>query len=266
MAIATTDHWIRTERGTLFARKWTPPDARTANYPTLLLLHDSLGCVELWRDFPQRLASETRRSVVAYDRLGFGASEAHPGPLALSFIEDEANKAIPCLLDQMELEAVVPLGHSAGGAMAIAMAVHLPERCVAVITEAAQSFLEERTLAGVRAAEADFERPGQLDRLARYHGAKARWVLDGWTKTWLSPAFSGWSLDDLLQRVHCPVLALHGDRDEYGSAEQAKRIARLAPGPSRALILPECGHVPHREQPARVLDEIARFLILHSAN
>jgi pimeloyl-ACP methyl ester carboxylesterase len=123
-----------------------------------------------------------------------------------------------------------------------------------------QSFVEDRTLAGIRAARAALQQPGQVERLARYHGTKTRWVLDAWIETWLAPAFAAWSLDDDLRRVGCPTLALHGDADEYSSARHAERIAGLTRGPSHAVILNGCGHVPHREQPTRVLDEVARFL------
>jgi pimeloyl-ACP methyl ester carboxylesterase len=226
----------------------------------ILLFHDSLGCVELWRDFPEQLAVAARRSVVAYDRLGFGRSDPHPGALPLSFIRDEAMATVPRLCETLGIDPFIPFGHSVGGGMAIATAAHLSERCVAVVTESAQSFVEDRTRSGLLAARVEFGRPGQIERLARYHGAKARWVLDAWIETWLSPEFADWRLDDDLRSVRCPILALHGDQDEYGSAHHPERIARLTQGPSRAVILEGCGHVPHREQPARVLDEVTRFL------
>ena len=158
------------------------------------------------------------------------------------------------------LDTIVAFGHSVGGGMAIATAARWPDRCAALVTESAQSFVEDRTRAGLQAARVEFARPGQLERLARYHGAKARWVLDAWIETWLSPEFADWHLDDDLARVRCPALAIHDDQDEYGSAEHPGRIARLTHGPARAVILEGCGHVPHREQPARVLAEVAGFL------
>jgi len=259
-AVTATDHRIGTERGTLFARAWAPTDVRRDLDATILLFHDSLGCVDLWRDFPQRLAVATHRSVVAYDRLGFGRSDAHPGRLPVTFIRDEAATVVPRVCETLGLDAIIPFGHSVGGGMAIATGARWPERCAAVVTEAAQTFVEDRTVAGLRAARSDFDRPGQLERLARYHGAKARWVLDAWIETWLAPAFAGWCLDDDLRGVHCPTLAVHGDNDEYGSVQHPERIARLTQGPSRAVILEGCGHVPHREQPTRVLSEVTRFL------
>ena len=259
-AVTAVDHRIDAERGTLFARAWAPTDVRRDPDATILLLHDSLGCVDLWRDFPQRLAVATHRSVVAYDRLGFGRSDAHPGRLPVTFIRDEAATVVPRVCETLGLDAIVPFGHSVGGGMAIATGARWPERCAAVVTEAAQTFVEDRTVAGLRAARSDFDRPGQLERLARYHGAKARWVLDAWIETWLSAEFADWRLDDDLRGVRCPTLALHGDRDEYGSARHPERIASLTNGPSRAVILEGCGHVPHREQPTRVLAEVATFL------
>jgi pimeloyl-ACP methyl ester carboxylesterase len=256
---SATDHWMATARGTLFARRWVPSDVRDALAP-IVLFHDSLGCVELWRDFPEQLAVATRRSVVAYDRLGFGRSDEHPGRLPLTFIRDEAASVVPRLCDALGLDTIVPFGHSVGGGMAIATAARWPDRCAAVVTESAQSFVEDRTRAGLEAARVEFARPGQLERLARYHGTKARWILDAWIETWLAPEFSDWRLDDDLRAVRCPALALHGDQDEYGSAEHPGRIARLTQGPAKAVIIEGCGHVPHREQAARVLAEVAGFL------
>ena len=262
LAVAVTEHRVATDGGTLFARAWRPPpgrdDAADAG-AAILLFHDSLGCVEVWRDFPEQLAAATGRVVVAYDRLGFGRSDPRRGTLPPTFVRDEA-AVVPVLREALGIGALVPFGHSVGGGMAVATAARLGDACPALVTESAQSFVEARTLDGIRAAREAFRRPDQFERIERYHGAKARWVLDAWVETWLAPAFAGWSLDDDLRRVRCPTLALHGDADEYGSTRHPERIAALAGGPARAVILDGCGHVPHREQPARVVDEVARFL------
>ena len=241
-------------------RQWTPRDDCSDARASIILFHDSLGCVDLWRDFPQQLASATGLRVVAYDRLGFGRSDPHPGPLPITFIHDEAREIVPRLRAELGCDQMVLFGHSVGGGMAIATAAHLAESCIGVITESAQSFVEDKTRSGIRTAQADFEQPARFERLARYHGEKARWVLDSWIETWLSPAFTDWSLDEYLRDVHCPTLALHGDRDEFGSRRHAERIAHLTQGPSRAVIFEDCGHVPHREQMGRVLSEVAAFL------
>jgi pimeloyl-ACP methyl ester carboxylesterase len=263
--VTAREHWVPTARGRLFARTWTPSGRPPGADATILLFHDSLGCVDVWREFPGQLAAATGRPVAAYDRLGFGRSDAHPGPLPPTFVRDEA-AVVPRVCEALGLDTLVPFGHSVGGAMAVATAARFPARCVAVVTEAAQAFVEERTRAGVRAARAAFRRPDQLERVERYHGAKARWALDAWTETWLDPAFAGWSLDDDLRAVRAPLLALHGDQDEYGSVAHPARIARLAGGPSCAVILDGCGHVPHRERPEPVLDAVARFLVSHATD
>ncbi|EYD76997.1 hydrolase-related protein [Rubellimicrobium mesophilum DSM 19309] len=232
--------------------------------PTLLLLHDSLGCVELWREVPERLARATGLRVLAYDRLGFGRSDPHPGPLAPDFIAEEAEATIPLLRDRLGLGDLIPLGHSVGGAMAVATAARHPDLCRAVVTVSAQAFVEDRTTAGIRAEAEAFRDPARFARLARHHGAKARWALDAWTGTWLSPAFAGWTQDEALRRLRCPLLALHGDRDEYGSPAHPRRLAALTPAPAEVVLLDGCGHLPHREQPARLVAEVARFLSAHA--
>ena len=252
-----SDLLVETPLGNIFARTWGGGGGRGA---PIILFHDSLGCVELWRDFPEQLCTRTGRVVVAYDRLGFGRSDPHPGTLGPGFIRDEARTALPALRAALGIDHMVLYGHSVGGAMAVCAAGAWPEATEAIVTEAAQAFVEERTLAGVRAARTAMRAPDHIRRLARYHGQKAHWVLDAWTETWLSPAFRDWRLDDDLRAVRCPVLALHGDRDEYGSLAFPERIGALPPVATRVVILEDCGHIPHREQPGRVLEVTARFL------
>jgi pimeloyl-ACP methyl ester carboxylesterase len=252
-----SDSSVEVPGGSLFVRRWT---TGLADRPPILLLHDSLGSVEQWRDFPEALASATGREVVAYDRLGFGKSSARSARPSVDFVRDEAATSFPALKRALGLETFVLFGHSVGGAMAVAIAAAEREACGAVITEAAQAFVEPRTLAGIRAASAEFERPEQFARLTRWHGEKARWVLDAWAGVWLSPQFRSWSLDEELPRVRCPVLVIHGDLDEYGSGEFPRRITRTAGGPSELAILEGCGHVPHRERREEVLRLASTFL------
>jgi pimeloyl-ACP methyl ester carboxylesterase len=144
------------------------------------------------------------------------------------------------------------------------MAVHIAAQwaadCEALVTIAAQARVEEQTLAGLRTARALFADPAQLERLGRHHGDKARWVLAAWLDTWLDPAFAGWTLAPVLPRVTCPVLALHGEDDDYGSAAQPRMIGELSAGPARVEILPGVGHVPQRERPDDVVRHVAGFL------
>ncbi|RKU03611.1 alpha/beta hydrolase [Burkholderia sp. Nafp2/4-1b] len=262
--IETEETWVETPQGRLFAKRWRGARASEPAAPMqaapIILLHDSLGCVELWRDFPEKLARATRRDVIAYDRLGFGRSDRHPGQLATTFVHDEAEHGFRALLERFGIDAFVAFGHSVGGGMAVGCAAVYPERCRALVTVAAQAFVEDRTREGIRDAGQQFDAPGQLDRLARYHGDKAKWVLRAWVDTWLSPAFRDWNLDDALPRVRCATLAIHGEQDEYGSDVHAKRIAARVAGPSSFLLLAGCGHMPHRERTDDVLAAVATFV------
>ena len=251
------DQCVEVPGGSVFTRRWEV--ASTGRAP-VILLHDSLGCVELWRDFPAELARATARTVIAYDRLGFGQSTPRNARPSVDFIREEAETVLPVLLRQLATERCVLLGHSVGGAMALAAAALHGPACEAVVTEAAQTFVDPLTLAGIRTAKQKFSHPTELSKLARYHGERAEWVLDAWTGVWLSPQFASWSLDDLLPRVQCPALAIHGDRDDYGTAEFPRHIARRVGGPSQTAILDDCGHVPHREKKEEVLRRVAVFL------
>lgn len=259
LPVSSQPAWVPFEQGCLFVKRWRPAGVADARAP-IVLLHDSLGCVALWRDFPEQLAQATRREVIAYDRLGFGQSAPHPGRLGRDFIEAEAQGAFAALCEQLALSRFIAFGHSVGGAMAAGCAAAHPARCLAVVTESAQAFVEARTLEGVGAAKLAFAEAGQLERLEKYHGDKAPWVLSAWVDTWLDEGFRGWTLDASLVRVRCPLLALHGDADEFGSPRQPERYATLAAGPAQMRLLPGCGHVPHREQPEAVLDAVVPFL------
>jgi pimeloyl-ACP methyl ester carboxylesterase len=253
----TSEHWVTTPQGRLYAQRWTPA-ADTGRAP-LLLFHDSLGCVALWRDWPAALAQATGRSVVAYDRLGFGRSDPCSDTLTPAFVQHEAAANLPALCEQLGLHQFVAFGHSVGGGMAMHVAAHAGPRCVGLVTESAQVFAEDHTLAGIRSARTQFADPAQLERLARYHGTKARWVVDAWTDTWLASDFADWSLDAVLPQVHCPALVMHGRQDEFGTLLHPQRIAAGLAGPVQTLLL-DCGHVPHRELPEPVLAAVADWL------
>lgn len=150
-------------------------------------------------------------------------------------------------------------GHSVGGGMAINIASKDSD-CKAVITVSAQSFVEDVTVKGIKNAQTMFQQPGQLERLERWHGAKAKWVLNAWIDTWLSDEFKDWSLAPAIGNVLCPVLAIHGDDDEYGSIAFPQFITERSGGSSQLLIIQDCGHMPHREKPQEVRAAIGAFL------
>ncbi|MCA1325901.1 alpha/beta fold hydrolase [Herbaspirillum sp. alder98] len=256
-SVTSQQQTIVTDGGRLHACIWNREAA--PQHAPIVLLHDSLGSIELWRDFPAQLAACSGRAVLAYDRLGFGRSDSHAGKLGPGFIADEARASLWPVLDHFGVDQAILFGHSVGGGMAVSAAAQCPGRVMAVVTESAQAFVEDRTLEGIRQAQRSFADPQQISRLAKYHGdtTRARWVLDAWINTWLAPTYASWSLHE---KLHCPLLALHGEHDEFGSSLHPQRIAALgAPGEWR--MIPQCGHVPHREQSDIVLQAVAAFLL-----
>jgi pimeloyl-ACP methyl ester carboxylesterase len=256
------DAWVSLPQGRIFARIWSPQNAATGSLPAspIVLFHDSLGCVELWRRFPALLSAGTRRRVIAYDRLGFGRSGARTDAIGLDFIAGEAKHFFPAIREQLGFDRFVAFGHSVGGGMAVHCAAEFGDACEALITESAQAFVEDRTVQGILAAKQQFRKDGQLDRLKKYHGEKAEWVLNAWTDTWLDPEFATWSLEAVLPHVRCPLLVVHGIGDEYGSVHHPERIARLSGGSARIEIMAETHHVPHREHEQAVVDLVSDFV------
>lgn len=258
-SVIVHDEWLASPQGRVFVRRWRA-SASDPSLAPMLLLHDSLGCVELWRDFPARLCAATGREIIAYDRLGFGRSAARSGPLALDFIRNEALQFLPLLQQQLGLARFMVFGHSVGGGMAVNIAAESGRDCLALITVAAQAFVEPRILQGIRQAQELFRDPLQFARLQKYHGDKAEWVLNAWVDTWLSPAFAGWSLAPQLPRVVCPLLAVHGACDEYASERQPQMLAELCGGATQVALIAGAGHVLHRERPEGLAQLVAGFV------
>ncbi len=256
--IAIDDHRIESDRGRLFARRWAP--RLPASRVPIILLHDSLGSVELWRNFPAALSTHCARPVIAYDRLGFGRSDAFHGKLAPDFIATEADTSFAAVCEHFAIDRFILFGHSVGGGMAVHCAAKRPEACAALITESAQAFVEDRTVQGIEEASALFADPAQRERLAKYHGDKAQWVLDAWIGSWLSPAFASWSLDQTLPQLRSPLLVIHGSEDEYGSPRHPERIVALAGAAAQLVLMPDTRHVPHREREAEVIERVTAFL------
>lgn len=243
--------------GRVFVKQWVPEfDSRKS---PLILLHDSLGCVDLWRDFPAKLSEALSRCVLAYDRLGFARSDARDSLPSRKFIEEEASKYFPAIKEELSLRSYVLFGHSVGGGMAVNIASQDPD-CQAVVTVAAQAFVEDITVKGVEQAKQMSEQPGQIERLEKWHGKKAKWVLRAWSDIWLSAEFKDWSLKPAIQHVYCPVLAIHGDSDEYGSLAFPEFITENAGGRADMLIIENCGHMPHKEKPQEVISATRKFL------
>ena len=237
--------------------------AGAANQPTLLMLHEGLGSVAMWRDFPQKLAAATACSVFAYSRLGYGASEPLPAGdnegrnvRKPDFMHVEAWETLPALRAALGLENVVLFGHSDGGSIAL---LHAARHAVeGVVVMAPHVRVEKISITSIEAAKLAYETTDLRGRLAKYHDDVdgAFW---GWNDIWLAPEFRKWNIEAELSKIKAPILAMQGEKDEYGSMYQIEEIQRHIPG-TRILKIPLCGHSPHRDQPEQVLALTQSFL------
>ncbi|MCC7273314.1 MAG: alpha/beta hydrolase [Alphaproteobacteria bacterium] len=228
--------------------------------PTLVFLHEALGSAPLWRDVPAALAALTGLPAMAYSRRGFGGSDPRPLPLPVDYLDIEADRELPAVLDALDIAEPILIGHSDGATIAL-MHAGSPAgaRVRAVVAEAPHVFVEETTAAGIREALPVY-RGGLREKLARHHGAQTDGVFFGWYDTWLSPEFRGWNVEDRLPAIACPTLVIQGLDDQYGTPRQVEAIAAAVTGPVETMLLPGCGHTPHRDRREEVLAAIARFV------
>lgn len=232
--------------------------ATATDRPTLVLLHEGLGCVAMWRDFPEKLATATGGRVVVYSRPGYGASDPHPQPRQPDYMHREGREVLPAFLAALGIKSPVLVGHSDGGSIALIHAGSFPAAVSGVVVMAPHEFIEEETLAGIRIARKYWGSSDWPQKLARYHRDAVR-VFHDWNDCWLSPEFRDWNIEELLPAIRCPVLAIQGENDEYATMRQIDVIAEKVPG-TQLLKLANCGHSPQRDQEAAVLAAIAGFV------
>jgi pimeloyl-ACP methyl ester carboxylesterase len=247
---------------------WVGTDAPGA--PLVVFLHEGLGSVSLWKAFPQRLCEAIGARGLAYSRPGYGRS-ARPAAgerAGVDFMHREAIEVLPALLAALGVDArVAPpwlFGHSDGGSIALIHAARFPDRVAGLVVVAPHILVEALTLASIRRTNAAWQRGELRAGLARHHDDPAC-AFALWRDAWLDPSFAAWSIEDELGAIRCPVLAVQGVDDEYGTLEQIRGIARrLPPSTHIALrVLPACGHSPHRDQPDAVIGAVARFVRSH---
>jgi len=226
--------------------------------PTIVMLHEGLGSVSLWRDFPQRLAGRTRCTVAAYSRYGYGRSDVFTEPREPEYMHHEGQVVLPALLAELEIERPVLFGHSDGASIALICAGAHPELVRALVLEAPHVFVEEISVRSIAEAKIAYATTGLPTKLARHH-ADPDATFSGWNDVWLDPLFRGWNIEGYADRVRCPVLMIQGAADEYGTTEQLDAIAARVPR-SETLLVPGAGHSPHRDAPELVLERIAAFL------
>lgn len=219
--------------------------------PTLVMLHEGLGSVAMWRDFPQRLADATACETLAFSRYGYGCSDSLQEQRPIDFMHREAQQTLPELLTKLGIERPLLFGHSDGGSIAL---IHAGSGfpVSGLIVLAPHLFVEDLSVSSIAAAKLAFETTDLRGRLVRYHNDVdgAFW---GWNDIWLDPDFRAWNIEPFVSRITCPLLALQGEDDEYGTSRQIRRIAELAPQ-AEVLLLQDCRHSPHRDQAQAVLE------------
>jgi pimeloyl-ACP methyl ester carboxylesterase len=227
--------------------------------PVMVFLHEGLGSVAMWKDFPHRCATAAGCDALVYSRYGYGKSDPIAKPRDPRYMHDEALVALPELLKKLNIQRPILFGHSDGASIALMHAGAHPVR--GVIVMAPHLFVEEIALEGIRGIRAKYETGGMRELLARYHDDpdSAFW---GWHDVWLHPGFRSWDISDSVARIQAPVLAIQGNDDEYGTMQHLDRIAALV-NPTTLLKLDQCRHSPHRDQPQAILEATKRFVTLN---
>ena len=245
--------------------------------PLIVFLHEGLGSLAMWKDFPARLCATARCRGLVYSRPGYGQSQPQHARQrwACDFMHTEAYQVLPALLRALGVVAPGPhpvasptcaqsaaplilFGHSDGASIALLFAAQFPDWPAAVVAVAPHVFVEQKTLSAIAALQSPQAQQGLVARLARYH-ADAGAVLEAWSEAWLAPEFAAWSIADTIAPLRCPVLGVQGLDDEYGTMQQIYALRPLA-GPTQLLELADCGHVPHRDQEAVLTAGVCEFL------
>jgi len=237
-----------------------PGPGLTGHRPALVFLHEGLGSIGQWRGFPLALASATGLPALVYDRQGYGKSEPWARPPGPAFLETEAYERLPELLAACGIEQPILVGHSDGATIALLFASRFPGQALGVVSEAAHPFVEDRTIQGIWRALRAFETTQLREQLRAHHGTKVDSLFRGWSNIWLAPGFRDWSMVRLLPAITCPVLAIQGEEDEYGTPDQVRAILQGVSGPVEGLLLPGCAHAPHHQARERVLEAMTRFI------
>ena len=241
---------------------WLSRERRDA--PLLVFLHEGLGSLSMWKDFPQQLCDAVACRGLVYSRPGYGRSTPRPAEEAwgLDFMHRQAQEVLPALLTALDVDtrAEPPwlFGHSDGGSIALLHAAAYPQRVAGTIVVAPHILVEDLSVTSIAKAREAYLQTDLRQRLARYHEVpdSAFW---GWNDIWLHPPFKRWTIEAELAAIACPLLAVQGLDDEYGTLEQIRGIARRVPQ-TELLELPDCGHSPHRDQPERLIAAVTQFI------
>lgn len=241
--------------------RWSEPSAKAADNakPVLVFLHEGLGSVALWKQFPDRVAERTGCRALVYSRYGYGQSDRLAAPRLADYMHREALDVLPELLDRLEVGAPLLIGHSDGASIALIQAGSGARTLRGVVAMAPHVFVEEISVRSIEQARSVFETTDLAKQLARYHDDPES-TFRGWNDIWLHPDFRDWNIEDCLPAIQVPLLLIQGEDDQYGSLAQIDAIARRAGSNARRCILPACAHSPHVDQPDATEREIVAFV------
>lgn len=228
--------------------------------PVMVFLHEGLGSVALWKDFPDQLCRRLKMRGMVYSRPGYGRStpRGRDEHWPTDFMHRQAFEVLPALLSQLGIARPWLFGHSDGGSISLLYASRFSERCAGLIVVAPHIMVEDISIASIQIARDAYLHQGLREKLARYHDDVDS-AFFGWNDVWLSPAFRAWSIEAELEGIRCPLLALQGENDEYGTMEQVYGIRRVLPD-AVVVAIADCGHSPHRDQPQRLADAVDQFV------
>ena len=227
--------------------------------PEVVFLHEGLGSLSMWRDFPRDFCSRHGLAGFVFSRYGYGRSTPRPHGerWASDFMSRQADEVLPALFDAAGIARPWLFGHSDGGSIALLHAARHP--VAGVVAVAPHVFVEDVSIASIAQARDAYATSDLRERLARHHD-DADSAFYGWNDVWLAPEFRAWNIERELATITCPVLAVQGEDDEYGTLEQVRAIVRRLPK-TRLLVIPKCGHSPHRDQPEILSREAGRFIV-----
>src|SRR6266446_306442 len=232
-----------------------------ADAPALVFLHEGLGSVAMWKDFPEKVSHATGCPAVVYSRYGYGKSDRLAEARGVDYMHREALDVLPQLLDALSIRNPVLIGHSDGSSIALIHAGAGSRPVRGLVLLAPHVFVEDITVESIAEAKVAFETTGLPAKLARYHD-DVESTFRGWNDIWLHPDFRRWNIEEYLPGVTCPLLLIQGKDDQYGTAAQVTAIARQVNGPVETLMLPNCAHSPHLDQMQATVERIAHFVAL----
>jgi pimeloyl-ACP methyl ester carboxylesterase len=238
--------------------EWHGPPPLEA--PTIVFLHEGLGAISMWRGFPAALCRRLGWGGLVYNRRGYGSSDPLDAPLSSDFMHHEALEVLPRILDRFGISRPVLFGHSDGGSISLIHAGSRLASPAALILEAPHVFVEDVTVRSIADIRDSYRSSDLRERLRRHHGSNVDNLFDSWTEVWLSETFRGWSIEEYLPAITCPILAIQGRDDQYGTSRQVDAISAGASGTVETLLLDECRHSPHIDQREAVETAAIRFL------